>query len=75
LTEAFDHGWRAAVNGRAATVLRANVAFRAVALPAGRHVVDFVYRPRWGLAGLALTLASLLAAGAAAAPRSRRGAR
>jgi uncharacterized membrane protein YfhO len=44
-------------------VLRANVAFRAVAVPAGRHLVELVYRPRPLLAGVsisAFTLAGVL---------------
>jgi hypothetical protein len=43
--DAWDPGWRAAVDGRSTRVLRANVGFRAVAVPAGRHVVDLRYRP------------------------------
>jgi hypothetical protein len=55
LVDTFDRGWRAAVDGQPAEVLRANVAFRAVRLDAGRHSIDFVYRPRSVLLGLALT--------------------
>jgi hypothetical protein len=64
LVDTYDPGWRATVDGRAAPIVRANVAFRAVALTRGRHTVDFRYRPRsvaWGLAISALTLAGLLA--------------
>jgi hypothetical protein len=64
LVDTYDPDWRATVDGRAAPIIRANVAFRAVALTRGRHTVDFRYRPRavaWGLAVSALTLAALLA--------------
>jgi hypothetical protein len=61
-------GWEAEVDGRAAPVRPANAAFRAVPVPAGRHVVVFRYRSAtlaWGsrlsLAGLALVAAGLLA--------------
>jgi len=53
------------VDGRPAPLLRANVAFRAVAVPAGRHVVDMVYRPTAALVGLVvsgITLAALVVA-------------
>ncbi len=51
LVDTFDPGWKATVDGRAAPVLRANVAFRAVEVPAGRHRVELVYRPREVLVG------------------------
>jgi hypothetical protein len=44
-------GWHADIDGTAAEILRANYAFRAVRVPAGRHVVSFVYAPeslKWG---------------------------
>ncbi|HEX9187343.1 MAG TPA: YfhO family protein, partial [Vicinamibacteria bacterium] len=64
LVDTFDPGWRAAVDGKPSPVLRANVAFRAVAAPAGRHVVSFEYRPWPVTAGLAVSVATavLLAA-------------
>jgi hypothetical protein len=62
VVEAFDHGWRATVDGRPAPVLRANSLFRAVRLPEGRHRVRFDYRPWSARAGLALSLAGALGA-------------
>ena len=61
LVDAYDPGWRATVDGRPSPVLRANVGFRAVAVPAGRHVVELVYRPPAVLWGLAVSAATLLA--------------
>jgi Bacterial membrane protein YfhO len=43
LLDAWESGWRASVDGAAAPVLRADVAFRAVRLPAGEHRVEFTY--------------------------------
>lgn len=67
LAEGYDAGWKASVDGRAEPVRRANVAFRAVRVPAGRHRIELVYRPasvRYGawLTALALVLAAVVAA-------------
>ena len=70
LADAFDPGWRATVDGEAVALLRANVAFRAVAVPAGRHVVEMVYRPRAVSQGLALTLLTLALVAMATATRA-----
>ncbi len=61
VVEGYDRGWHALLDGAPRPVLRANAAFRAVALPAGDHVVDLVYRPPWAWAGTALSLASAVA--------------
>jgi hypothetical protein len=45
VTEGFDTGWRATVDGHEAPMLRANKAFRAVPVPAGSHQVEMIYRP------------------------------
>ena len=60
LLDAATPGWRATVNGAPAEILTANVAFRAIWLPSGRHRVRFTYEPPyWGAA-------RALSAGAAA---------
>jgi hypothetical protein len=61
LVETYDPGWRASVDGRAVPVLRANHAFRAVRAPAGRHVVEFIYRPPSVVAGLVISATALVA--------------
>jgi hypothetical protein len=63
LADAYDPGWRATVDGARAPVLRANVAFRGVAVPGGRHTVELVYRPLSVVWGLSLSLAALVATG------------
>ena len=45
LTDVYYPGWDATVNGRPAPVIPANMAFRAVPLPPGRHTVEFRYTP------------------------------
>ena len=60
LLDSYYPGWRAYVDGKRAEILRANYAFRAVRVPAGRHRVEFVYRPRSFYAGLSVTSVALL---------------
>jgi uncharacterized membrane protein YfhO len=61
VTDAWSPGWRAEVDGRPAPVARANLFFRAVALPAGRHRVVLSYRPRAAVVGAALSALAWLA--------------
>jgi hypothetical protein len=51
LNDAWDDWWRVEVDGKAARIERANVAFRAVAVPPGKAMVRFVYRPFRGALG------------------------
>jgi hypothetical protein len=71
LLDGFAPGWRARVDGRPAAVSRANLAFRAVEVPAGTHVIDYVYRPPWMLTGLCLSAAAALFGAAAVAAALR----
>lgn len=45
LNDLWHPWWRVEVNGKAAQLLRANVLFRAVAIPSGKASVRFVFRP------------------------------
>jgi hypothetical protein len=69
LVEAWDPGWRAWVDGQPAPVMRANVLFRAVAVPAGRHRLELLYRPPAVAWGAAIAAAALAVAGALALRR------
>jgi len=73
LADAYDPGWLATVDGRPAEVRRANVSFRAVAVPSGIHDVEFRYRPRAVRHGLFASGSAcvLVLAGLAAARRVR----
>lgn len=61
--DAFYPGWRAQVDGQPAALYRANLAFRAVHVPAGDHVIVHRYAPTSVKLGIAMSLASLVAAG------------
>jgi hypothetical protein len=52
-------GWQAQVDGHTADVIRVNYNLRGVLLPAGRHQVAFVYRPRSVLIGGLISLLTL----------------
>ena len=75
LSDTFDPGWSATVDGRPAPIWPAYIAFRAVYLPQGRHQVVFTYRPAGIELGLALTACGLAlcasAAGSGRGVRSR----
>jgi len=60
LTDTWDRGWRGTVDGKPARVLRADHAFRAVRVPAGKHEVTFRYSPLSFRLGLLLTALGLI---------------
>lgn len=66
-SDAFHRSWRAFVDGRPSRIYRANLNFKAVPLPQGRHQVRFEYRPSLYLAALGLYGLGLLASAAALA--------
>ena len=62
LSDTYDPGWSATIDGIPAPIRPAWVAFRAVSLASGPHRVDFVYEPAGFATGVAISLAALLAA-------------
>lgn len=63
LSENHYPGWRATVDGKSVEVMRVNYNQRGVAVPAGNHLVTFVYRPKSVLIGLVISLLTLAALG------------
>ena len=62
LSDVFDAGWNATIDGKKTTVFRADYDFRAVAVPAGMHTIEYRYHPvgfRIGLVVSALSIISL----------------
>jgi hypothetical protein len=77
LSDPFYPGWQAEVDGEPAQLLRADYAFRAVAVPAGSHRVTMEFRSGSWYAGLgisAFTVAVLILLGVWVVLRRRRGA-
>jgi hypothetical protein len=71
VAEAYQDGWKASLDGAAVPVEPANVLFRAVEVPAGRHRVELRYRPGAAWAGAGLTAAGLVVAAVMLVRRGR----
>ena len=65
LLDSWFPGWRVEIDGVPSPLRRADYAFRAVRVPAGRSTVRFVYEPRSLRLGLLLAALGTLALGAA----------
>jgi len=56
LTDSFYNGWHAYLDGKEQPIYRANIAFRAVKVPAGRHTLKFVYTPASFFGGVIIAI-------------------
>ncbi len=72
LTDAWFPGWEARLDGALVPLLRANLAFRAVGVPAGDHEIELRYRPRSLRHGIALATLAALACAFGCAIEARR---
>jgi prepilin-type N-terminal cleavage/methylation domain-containing protein len=63
LRDTYDPSWRAEVDGQPAEIARVNGRYRGIALPPGRHMIRFVYRPRDLTTGLILSMGTIAALG------------
>lgn len=59
LTDSYYNGWRAYLDGKEVPVYRANVSFRAVRVPAGKHQVRFEFFPLSFYGGIGIAAISL----------------
>jgi hypothetical protein len=66
LADSWFPGWKATVDGREAPIHRVDYVIRGVSVPAGRHRVEFSYKPLSVRAGFAVSGLALLVVGAAA---------
>jgi hypothetical protein len=60
VSQTYYHWWRAYVDGSPAPLLRANFAFQAVPVPAGKHLIRLAYEDRGFRAGAAISVVALL---------------
>lgn len=60
LSQTYYHLWRAEVDGVRVPLLRANVAFQALQVPAGKHQIKLIYRDNNLLAGAVISVISIL---------------
>jgi hypothetical protein len=72
LTESQDAGWSVEVDGRAAPIIPYLRDFQAAFVPAGKHTVEWSYRPRGWIACVAASILGLALCAAAFAPRRRK---
>ena len=59
VTESWDAGWTAKLDGGPVPVVPGNYAFRTMRIPAGRHMIELVYRPVGFLLGSIITGATI----------------
>jgi hypothetical protein len=63
LTDVWFPGWKCTVDGQPARIYRGNFLFRALAVPAGNHAVEFVFAPRsyrWGKSASLVALTAIV---------------
>lgn len=60
ISDAHDKDWQVAIDGQKTNLLRAHYAFLATAIPQGKHLVTFEYKPRSFKIGLFITFLSIL---------------
>jgi hypothetical protein len=60
VAQTYYHDWRAEIDGQPAPLLRADVAFQAVHVPAGGHKIHLFYRDRAFEIGAAISIAAWL---------------
>lgn len=62
LSEVYDPGWKATVDGKSVPIYQADGAFRAIPVPSGEHIVTLEYKPRSLEFGALISAISLISA-------------
>lgn len=72
LSDTYDTGWKATIDGNQTQIYRTNYAFRSVSVPTGTHTIIFTYMPDTYTIGLLVSAAGLLLAVFLLSIRSRK---
>jgi uncharacterized membrane protein YfhO len=64
VAQAWYPAWHAYVDGQPTRLWRANYAFQALEVPAGRHQIEIVYQDKKFYTGCVISIATLLACAA-----------
>jgi len=57
-SEIYYPGWEATVDGKETSILRADYILRALEIPAGKHAIEFTFKPKAYIVGNKITSAS-----------------
>ena len=60
LTDNYYPSWKAYVNGEETKIFRANYTFRAVEVPSGKNIIEFLYEPESVRLGIIISVISLM---------------
>ena len=60
IAQTFYHNWHATIDGQPTTLFRANIAFQAIQIPAGKHQIHLAYREKTFALGAKISLAALV---------------
>ena len=54
----YPEGWHAFIDGKESEIMRANYVLRALAIPSGKHSIEFKFEPKPYVIGNKVTMAS-----------------
>jgi hypothetical protein len=72
LADAYYPGWKGTVNDTDTEIYKANLAFRAVRIPAGTNQIEFRYEPMWPIPSVIVSIISVIIALLFVSIKSRR---